>query len=97
MNITSILLDLAVISVIDTCVVLCIPLNNIQYINLAVVLVFRVEDHDDLTPIFNSQTEVLTESYGAYYLAELIESQDENMKCIVAEVNEPCYVLVAVQ
>ena len=49
---------------------------------------FRVEDHDDLTPIFNRQTDVLTDSYGAYYLAELIESQDEEMKCIVAEVSE---------
>lgn len=48
---------------------------------------FRVEDHDDLTPIFNRLTDVLEDNYGQYYLAELIESQDENMKCIVAEVN----------
>ena len=48
---------------------------------------FRVEDHDDLTPIFNRQTGVLADNYGDYYLAELIESQDDDMKCIVAEVN----------
>lgn len=34
-----------------------------------------VEDHDDLVPIFNSQSEVLTELYGEFFLAELIESQ----------------------
>jgi len=50
-------------------------------------MVCRVEDNDDLTPIFNRQTEVLADNYGDYYLAELIESQDDNMKCIVAEVN----------
>jgi len=51
------------------------------------MFVVRVEDHDDLTPIFNRLTEVLADTYGEYYLAELIEAQDENMKCIVAEVN----------
>ncbi len=29
---------------------------------------------------------MLKMTYGDYFLAELIESQDENMKCIVAEV-----------
>ena len=51
------------------------------------VLVFRVEDHDDLMPIFNQLTGDLVDNYGDYYLAELIEAQDENMKCIVAEVS----------
>jgi len=54
---------------------------------LFVLLVFRVEDHDDLMPIFNQLTDELVENYGDYYLAELIEAQNENMKCIVAEVN----------
>ena len=36
----------------------------------------RVEDHDDLVPVFNSQSEVLTERYGEFFIAELIESQD---------------------
>ena len=34
-----------------------------------------VEDHDDLVPIFNSQSEVLTEHFGEFFLAELIEKQ----------------------
>jgi len=48
--------------------------------------VIRVEDHDDLMPIFDRLTEVLADNYGDYYLAELIEAQDDDMKCIVAEV-----------
>eukprot|EP00741_Cyanophora_paradoxa_P022490 tig00021464_g21716.t1 len=47
----------------------------------------RVEDHDDLVPIFNSQSEVLTERYGEFFLASLIESQDEENRALVAEVN----------
>jgi hypothetical protein len=46
----------------------------------------RVEDHDDLTPIFNRQSDMLKMTYGDYFLAELIEAQDENMQCLVAEV-----------
>ncbi|KAK7506894.1 hypothetical protein BaRGS_00001745 [Batillaria attramentaria] len=33
----------------------------------------RVEDHDDLTPIFNRQSDMLKATYGEYFLAELIE------------------------
>ncbi|OAF64017.1 hypothetical protein A3Q56_08280, partial [Intoshia linei] len=47
----------------------------------------RVEDNDDLVPIFNKQTNILRKTYGEYFLAELIEAQDNTMKCIVAEVN----------
>ncbi|EDV28663.1 uncharacterized protein TRIADDRAFT_19305 [Trichoplax adhaerens] len=46
----------------------------------------KVEDHDDLVPIFNRQSEVLKETYGDYFLAELIEAQNENNKCIVVDV-----------
>ncbi|XP_065845247.1 cilia- and flagella-associated protein 61-like isoform X2 [Oscarella lobularis] len=46
----------------------------------------RVEDHDDLTPIFNKQNDVLSSTYGDYFLAELIEAQDDYHKAIVAEV-----------
>lgn len=46
----------------------------------------RVEDHDDLVPIFNRQSEMLVKTYGDYFLAELIEAQDEDMKCLVTEV-----------
>jgi hypothetical protein len=47
----------------------------------------RVEDHDDLTPIFKRQNNILTSTYGDYFLAELIEAQDESNKAIVAEVD----------
>ncbi|XP_019642271.1 PREDICTED: cilia- and flagella-associated protein 61-like [Branchiostoma belcheri] len=46
----------------------------------------RVEDHDDLTPIFNRQSDVLSTKYGDYFLAELIEAQDDNNHCVIAEV-----------
>lgn len=47
----------------------------------------RVEDNDDLVPLLNGQTELLKVAYGDYYVAELIKAQDENMKCLVAEVS----------
>ncbi len=46
----------------------------------------RVEDHDDLTPIFNRQSDMLKTTYGDYFLAELIESQDEDYHAIIVEV-----------
>eukprot|EP00397_Hematodinium_sp_SG-2012_P001935 GEMP01001940.1.p1 GENE.GEMP01001940.1~~GEMP01001940.1.p1 ORF type:complete len:1503 (+),score=407.10 GEMP01001940.1:185-4693(+) len=47
----------------------------------------RVEDHDDLVAVFNAQSEVVTEFYGEYFIAELIEAQNEENKAIVAEVD----------
>ncbi|KAK7103337.1 cilia- and flagella-associated protein 61-like [Littorina saxatilis] len=47
----------------------------------------RVEDHDDLTPIFNRQSDMLKATYGDFFLAELIEAQDDHMHCLVAEVD----------
>ena len=45
-----------------------------------------VEDSDDLLPIFQSQSEVLAEHFGDFFLAEIIENADENNKQLVAEV-----------
>ncbi|XP_072032047.1 cilia- and flagella-associated protein 61-like [Amphiura filiformis] len=45
----------------------------------------RVEDHDDLTPIFNRQSDMLKTTYGDYFLAELIESQNEANHAIIVE------------
>ncbi|XP_028809388.1 cilia- and flagella-associated protein 61 isoform X1 [Denticeps clupeoides] len=45
----------------------------------------RVEDHDDLIHIFAEQLEDLSSSYGPYFLAELIESQDEENHVAVCE------------
>ncbi|BFZ07341.1 hypothetical protein BsWGS_10380 [Bradybaena similaris] len=50
-----------------------------------------VEDHDDLTPIFNRQSTMLQDTYGDYFLAELIEAQDADMQCLVAEVEKTSY------
>lgn len=46
----------------------------------------HIEDHDDLVPIFNQQSEVLTAIYGEFFLAELIESQSATNHALVAEV-----------
>ncbi|XP_070603105.1 cilia- and flagella-associated protein 61 isoform X2 [Erythrolamprus reginae] len=47
----------------------------------------RVEDHDDLTPIFSRHNDTLRQTYGDYFLAELIEAQDENNLAVVCEDN----------
>lgn len=47
----------------------------------------RIEDHDDLVPIFDEQSEVLTDIYGEFFLAELIESQNAHNHSLVADVN----------
>lgn len=46
-----------------------------------------MEDHDDLMPIFMHQNEILRETYGEYFLAELIEAQDEKNHAVVCEVD----------
>lgn len=56
------------------------------FISLLIWILYRVEDHDDLTPIFNRQSDMLKMTYGDYFLAELIEAQDDHMHCLVAEV-----------
>ncbi|XP_069788458.1 cilia- and flagella-associated protein 61 isoform X2 [Narcine bancroftii] len=47
----------------------------------------RIEDRDDITPIFNEMTDTLRTIYGEYFLAELIEAQDEMNHAAVCEVN----------
>ncbi|XP_006860809.1 PREDICTED: uncharacterized protein C20orf26 homolog [Chrysochloris asiatica] len=46
----------------------------------------RVEDHDDLMPIFMRHDTILKETYGEFFLAELIEAQDEENHAVVCEV-----------
>ncbi|XP_033873801.3 cilia- and flagella-associated protein 61 [Acipenser ruthenus] len=46
----------------------------------------RVQDHDDLTPLFTQQSDKLAATYGDYFLAELIEAQDEENHAVVCEV-----------
>ncbi|XP_075059935.1 cilia- and flagella-associated protein 61 [Mixophyes fleayi] len=45
----------------------------------------RVEDHDDLIPIFMRHNDTLKATYGEYFLAELIKAQDEDNHAIVCE------------
>ncbi|GMH79437.1 hypothetical protein TL16_g08145 [Triparma laevis f. inornata] len=42
-----------------------------------------VEDHDDLVPIFDQQSEVLSSNYGDFFLAEMIAAQDKGNKALV--------------
>ncbi|XP_053103219.1 cilia- and flagella-associated protein 61 isoform X4 [Hemicordylus capensis] len=49
------------------------------------IRIARVEDHDDLTPIFMCHNDTLRETYGEYFLAELIEAQDEDNLAVVCE------------
>lgn len=49
------------------------------------IRIARVEDNDDLTPLFTSQNDTLKRTYGDYFLAELIEAQDEDNICVVCE------------
>lgn len=51
-------------------------------------LFHRVEDHDDLMPIFMHYDNTLREIYGEYFLAELIEAQDEENHAVVCEVGD---------
>ena len=44
------------------------------------------EDHDDLAAVFNSQSEVVTETFGEFFIAELIAAQNETRKALVAQV-----------
>ncbi|NXL07827.1 CFA61 protein, partial [Mesembrinibis cayennensis] len=45
----------------------------------------RLEDCDDLTPIWTRWSETLKETYSEYFLADLIECQDEENQAVVCE------------
>ena len=46
------------------------------------------QDHDDLAMIFDQQSQVLTEQFGEFFIAELIAAQNEEHKALVAQVQE---------
>lgn len=54
------------------------------------------EDHDDLAAVFNAQSEVLTETFGEYFLAELIAAQNVSNKAIVAQVGDKAIGLLGI-
>ena len=45
-----------------------------------------MNDNDDLSPLLNSYTDLLKATYGDFYVAEMIEAQNEANKCLTAEV-----------
>ncbi|XP_049657073.1 cilia- and flagella-associated protein 61 isoform X1 [Accipiter gentilis] len=45
----------------------------------------RLEDYDDLVPIWTRQSKTLKETYSEYFLADLIECQDEENQAVVCE------------
>uniref|UniRef100_A0A8C3BTE3 Cilia and flagella associated protein 61 n=1 Tax=Cairina moschata TaxID=8855 RepID=A0A8C3BTE3_CAIMO len=47
----------------------------------------RLEDYNDLMPIWTRQSETLKETYSEYFLADIIEHQDEENQAVVCEVN----------
>ncbi|KAI3380497.1 hypothetical protein SNEBB_011095 [Seison nebaliae] len=47
----------------------------------------KIQDTDDLTPLFNRHTETLRMAYGDYFLAETISQQDNGSSCYVADVD----------
>lgn len=48
----------------------------------------RMEDHDDLLPVLELQSESLSANFGEFYVAQLIESENERNKSLVAHVND---------
>lgn len=42
-----------------------------------------VEDHDDLVPVFDGHSEVISSDVGEFFLAELISQQDEDRRSVV--------------
>ncbi|CAK9110604.1 Cilia- and flagella-associated protein 61 (CFAP61) (Flagellar-associated protein 61) [Durusdinium trenchii] len=45
----------------------------------------QVEDYDDLVQVFESQSQVLKDQYGEFFLAELIECQNAENRAVVGE------------
>jgi hypothetical protein len=46
-----------------------------------------VNDNDDLIPLLNSYTDILKATYGNFYVAEMIEAQNDQNKCLASEVS----------
>ncbi|ESO06870.1 hypothetical protein HELRODRAFT_77249 [Helobdella robusta] len=57
-----------------------------QHAKLLHVREARVEDNDDLIPLFNERSSTLRKTFGEYFIAEFVKMQSETMKCIVADV-----------
>ncbi|KAL3313239.1 DNA ligase (ATP) [Cichlidogyrus casuarinus] len=47
--------------------------------------VAKPEDQIDMAPLFNKQSDILRQYYGEYYIAELVEAQNDETKCFALE------------
>ena len=57
-----------------------------DFMSEMIVRAAMVEDHDDLVPVFKAQKDE-AEEYGEFFLANMISSEDEHNKALVAEAN----------
>ena len=55
----------------------------------------REEDHDDLANVFNNQSDVGTDVYGEFFIAELMAAQNDISKTLVAQVEDKAVGLMA--
>ena len=54
-----------------------------------------VEDSDDLVPIFDKQSEILSRRHGEFLLASIIENQDEHNRTLAGEAHGTAVGLIA--
>lgn len=55
-------------------------------VGVSVFPFFRVEDHNDIIPLLDEQTNLLSISHQPFFLAALIEAEDEEHHTAVCEV-----------
>ena len=48
-----------------------------------------MEDHDDLMPVFAAQSDLLSATYGEFFLADMIELQDNENKVATDLISAP--------
>ena len=48
-----------------------------------------MEDHDDLMPVFAAQSDLLSATYGEFFLADMIELQDNENKVSTDLISAP--------
>lgn len=59
--------------------------SRAEHVPKLVVRTARVEDHDDLVPIFNEQSDLDTRLHDSFFLARVIENQNATNVALVAE------------
>ena len=70
----------------NKCKIACCERSRKLQIHNVNVRIARVEDHDDLVPIFDKQSQFLSRVSDKFFLASLIEQQSQHQKTVVAEV-----------